>query len=136
MKNVAQAQTGLRDAVLSVLIGMLGGVLFSILLLVVFSILMVLRDMPAGVVQPFAFIAIAGGGFGGGLFAGRLFGRKGLMLGAATGLFYLLLLFISGAFLGQAALDGMMLAKLPVSVLAGIIGGIVGVNTRHRRGRS
>ncbi|AVQ96048.1 TIGR04086 family membrane protein [Ethanoligenens harbinense] len=87
MKSVAQVQSGWRDAVLSVLIGILCGVLFSILLLILFSILMVLQDMPAGAVQPFAFTAIAGGGFGGGLFAGRLFGHKGLALGGRRAFF-------------------------------------------------
>lgn len=135
MKNVAQTQTGFRDVLLSVLIGMLCGILLSILLLVVFSVLMVLRDMPASAVQLFAFIAIAGGGFGGGLFAGRLLGQKGLILGAATGFFYLLLLFFSGVLMGHGVLGGMMLAKLLVSVLAGMIGGVAGVNTQRRRGR-
>ncbi|ADU26957.1 TIGR04086 family membrane protein [Ethanoligenens harbinense] len=133
MKSVAQVQSGWRDAVLSVLIGILCGVLFSILLLILFSILMVLQDMPAGAVQPFAFTAIAGGGFGGGLFAGRLFGHKGLALGGAAGFFYLLLLLLSGALLGQAALGGAVLLKMVVSVLTGAVGGIVGVNTRQRR---
>lgn len=132
MKNVAQAQTGLRDAVLSVLIGMLCGTLFSLLLLVVFSILMVLLDMPSRAVQLFAFVSIAGGGFGGGIFAGRLFGQKGLALGVATGFFYLILLAFSGILMGHAILGGMIFAKLLVSILAGMIGGILGVNTQHR----
>lgn len=136
MKNVAQAQTGLRDAVLSVLIGMLCGIICSLLLLVVFSTLMVLLDMPARAVQLFAFVAIAGGGFSGGIFAGRLFGQKGLVLGAATGFFYLLLLLFSGMLMGHAILGGMMFAKLIVSILAGMIGGIFGVNTRHRQKRT
>lgn len=133
MRNVAQAQTGLRDATLSALIGILCGIVFSILLLVVFSVLMVMRDMPSSAVQPFAFIAVAGGGAIGGLFAGRLLGRKGLALGAVVGLFYLILLLLSGVLMGHAVLGGMTLGKLLVSVLAGSIGGIIGVNSCHRR---
>ena len=135
MKNVTQAQPGWRDAALSLLLGTLCGILFSMLLLVAFSVLMVVRDMPAGAVQPFAYTAIAGGGFGGGLFAGRLYGRKGLPLGAAAGCFYLLILFISGALLGQAALGGGLFIKLVISVFSGAVGGIIGVNAGRHRSR-
>lgn len=135
MKNAVQAQNGLRDAALSILLGTLCAVLVSILLLVIFSLLLVLKDMPAGVVQPFAFVAVAGGGFGGGLFAGRLFRQKGLVLGVVTGLVFLLVLFVSDAALGHFTFGGMVLFKLLAAVLAGAFGGIVGVNTLRRRSR-
>ncbi len=135
MRNAVQVQSGSRDATLSVLLGTLTAFLFSILLLVFFSLLMTVQNMPSGVVQLFAFLAVAGGGFAGGILAGRLFRQKGLLLGAVTGFVFLLIVLLVNAAFGQFAFGGMLVFKILAGVLAGAFGGIAGVNMHRRRGR-
>lgn len=133
MKTVAAQPSGLHDAMLSVLLGILFGVVLSILLLVLFSTLMVVRDLPAGFTMPLAFVALAGGSFCGGLVSGRVLGRRGFLVGAVTGLLFLLVLLICGALLGQTALDAVTLLKAGACAVAGAVGGILGCNSRGRR---
>ena len=135
MKTVAAESSGLQNAALSVLLGVLFGVVLSVLLLVLFSVLMVARGLPTGATMPLAYIALAGGGFCGGLVSGRALRRRGLIAGALTGLLYALLLLLCGALLGQAAFGGSMLLKLGVCAAAGGVGGILGCNMRARRRR-
>lgn len=133
MKSAAAESSGLQNAALSVLLGVLSGVVLSVLLLVLFSVLMVVRDLPTGAIMPLAYTALAGGGFCGGVVAGRVLRRRGLPAGAATGLLYALVLLLCGALLGQAAMGGSALLKLAVCAAAGGVGGVLGCNMRARR---
>ena len=135
MKSVAESQTAFRGSVTSVLVGVVGALLVSLLLLSMFSIVMTIRDLPSVVILLLACVSIAGGAFVGGMVAARLIRNRGLLTGAVTGLTFFLILYLTGLIMHQAGMDVWLLVKVAVAMLAGGIGGITGVNMRKRRAR-
>lgn len=135
MKSVAESQTAFRGSVISVLVGVVGALLVSLLLLSMFSIVMTIRDLPSVVILLLACVSIAGGAFVGGMVAARLIRNRGLLTGAVTGLTFFLILYLTGLIMHQAGMDVWLLVKVAVAMLAGGIGGITGVNMRKRRTR-
>lgn len=135
MKTVADTQTAFRSSVASVLFGVVGALLVSLLLLSLFSILMTVRDLPAVVIVLLACVSIAGGAFVGGMVAARLIRNRGLMIGAITGLAFFLILYLTGLIMHQAGMDAWLLVKVAIAVLTGGIGGITGVNMRKHHSR-
>lgn len=118
-------------AVFSVLIGLI----VSILLLALFSLIFTVQDLPQGAVVPLACISIAGGSLVGGFLAARTYGNKGLAFGAITGLLFFVVLYVIGIIMRQIGIGPEAFLKLIISVTAGCIGGITGVNTGRRKQR-
>lgn len=135
MKTVADTQTAFKSSVASVLFGVVGALLVSLLLLSAFSILMTVRDLPSVVILLLACVSIAGGAFVGGMVAARLIRNRGLLIGAITGLAFFLILYLTGLIMHQAGMDVWLLVKVAVALLTGGIGGITGVNMRKRHSR-
>lgn len=70
----------------------------------------------------------------GGFRAARHFGRQGLLCGALSGVFYMLLLYVAGSLiLGSFSFEIPVLFSVALGVGCGAIGGIVGVNTKSKR---
>jgi putative membrane protein, TIGR04086 family/integral membrane protein, TIGR04097 family len=137
MKTVAEAkQVKARGYVTPVLWGILGAFVASILLLALFSILMTVRDMPNGVISPFACVSISFGAAFGGFITTRLFQSRGLVMGMITGFIFFITLYLAGIIVQQAELNGLLLLKVSLSVVFGGIGGISGVNMRSKRSRN
>lgn len=135
MKTVTEKQDAVHPgkAVVPVLIGVIGSIIVSMLLLVLFSMILSAKDLPSGANLPFACTALSGGSICGGLLTARLYRSRGLMIGAIQGLAFFLLMYLTGAIMRQADLNAMLLLKLALSVAFGAVGGIAGVNIRRRR---
>lgn len=136
MKTVAEAkQVKMHGFVTPVLFGILGAFIASVLLLALFSFLMTVRDMPNGVITPFACVSISVGAAMGGFIATRLFQSRGLIIGMITGFVFFVILYLVGIIVQQAELNGMLLLKVSLSVVFGAFGGIAGVNKRSKKSR-
>ena len=137
MKTVAETkQTNIHGFVVPVLSGILGAFIASILLLALFSLLMSVRDMPNGVITPFACVSISFGAALGGFVATKLFQSHGLIIGMVTGFLFFVILYLVGIVMQQAELNGMFLLKVVLSIIFGAVGGIAGVNVRSKKSRN
>lgn len=112
-----------------IITGMLIGLVISLILLAVFSFIMTIRDFSGGTVSTLTIIAVAAGCFLGGFITAKIYGKSGLILGCITGLCMFLVLMAAGLAIEQAGLSLSGVFKLVVSVAAGGIGGIMGVNS-------
>jgi putative membrane protein (TIGR04086 family) len=136
MKTVSEKQSlSVRQLVMPGLIGILGAFIASVLLLIVFAIVMSVKDMPSSIILPFACISVSVGAFCGGFVASRLYRSHGLIVGAVTGLVFYLILYLIGIMMRQAGLNTSMLLKLILSTVFGALGGVTGVNFRRRRSK-
>lgn len=115
-----------------VLVGGAIGVLCCTLLLLLMALIVQTVDVPRGAAMPLAIAAAAVGAFAAGLTAALISRRKGLVLGAASGLVLFLAILMAG-FARYTAVDGgTAMLKLLVLMAAGGLGGVLGVNRRRR----
>ena len=114
------------------LIGVAVGILVCTLLLLLMAAVIQRVDVPRGAALPLAVVAAAVGAFAGGLTAALISRQRGLLLGAISGLVLFLLVLLAGL-ARYAAVDGpTALLKAVVLVVAGAVGGVLGVNRRRR----
>lgn len=112
------------------LVGTAVGTLGCMALLMLMALVIQKVDVPRSAVLPLAIAAAAVGAFLAGLVAAAMAKQKGLLLGIACGLTLFLLILLAG-FARYAGVDGGNAAvKLAVLLLAGGIGGVLGVNMR------
>ena len=83
------------------MMGTMGALAVSLLLLCAFSIVMALRDIPSVAILALAYVSVVGGAFTGGFVSARLIRSRGLLIGAVTGVAFLLLLYLAGLITGQ-----------------------------------
>ena len=122
-----------RTLVKPVIAGLILGAVVTFLMLMLLAVLLTVKDFPASAAVAFSSIAAGIGAFFSGFLAARIVGRKGLMIGGLTGiLLYLIVTLISLA-VSAADFTLLSLVKLAIILLAAVIGGVCGVNTRKRR---
>jgi|GEM_PF-1535854 len=114
------------------LIGTAVGVVVSVLVLMLMALLVQSVDVPRAAVLPLAMSAGAVGAFMGGLTTALTAGRRGLMMGALCGLVLFFLILLAGfvRFTGVSGTTAVL--KAVVLVVAGGIGGLLGVLRRKR----
>lgn len=112
------------------LAGLCVGVITCTVLLLLAAALVGAVDVPRQAVMPLAYGAAALAAFTAGLVTARLSGKKGLLMGAACG-FLLYLLVLTAGFVRYTGVDiGLSALKLAILVVAGGVGGVLGVNRR------
>ncbi len=114
------------------LVGVGVGLLVCFGLLMLAAMLIERVDIPSSAVFPLAVAAAGSGAFIAGLLAAAMAKQHGLVFGALCGLILFLLILLAG-FVRYAGVDGGHTAiKLAVLIVAGSVGGILGVNRRKK----
>ena len=108
------------------------GLAVTAVMLMLFAVLMTVKDLPDGAIAPMALSALGVGCLAAGFAAARRIGRRGLLVGAITGAGLCLLTLTVGWFTGGASTAGTVLFKAVLTVLCGAIGGVLGVDAKRR----
>lgn len=117
----------------ALLIGTITAIVASIILLVLFSVFMMIQNMPSGGGFYISFVIICLSAFCGGFMSAQIYRCKGLIIGALTGLVYMVLIALIGGAAGFAVnLFGTYLFKVLLAIVFGGIGGIVKINIFRR----
>ena len=106
------------------------GALVLALLLVGFSLLLTLQDLPHAAVEPLALLAGILGCVAAGFLCAKLYGRNGLLTGSACGAMVFAIVLFAGCISVHGTLQPGSLLKAVIFLFAGAIGGVLGVNTR------
>ena len=115
-----------------ILTGAAVGLVATALMLFLFSVLITMRDIPQGLVDPMAVVALMTGAFAAGLVCTRITRSGGLFYGALCGAFFAALVLLAGL-VGNAAGIGLPgLFRVVLSVISAMIGGVIGANLRER----
>jgi putative membrane protein (TIGR04086 family) len=109
------------------------GIVTTILILVLLSAVMLLRDIPHAMIEPLAVSAAAVGGMIGGFAASKLLGEKGLAAGFCSGIVIFFPITIYSFFTGSFGFGSSALLKLATILIAASSGGVMGVNTGRKR---
>ena len=121
-----------RRILRSVAIGAAVGAVATVVVLLIMAAGMAAGVFPSRAVKLLAIAAAVFGALVGGLVSARVAGEKGLLYGVGGALLLFLLTAAAGFSLFTDA-DGIHLAlKAVLMVVAGAVGGIVGVNLRRR----
>ena len=113
------------------LVGTAIGVIVCVAALLLMAALVRTVDVPRAAVLPLAIAAAAAGAFAGGLAAAAAAGQRGLAVGALCGLVLYLLILLAGFIRYSGVSGGTAVFKLAVLIVAGGLGGVLGVNCRR-----
>ncbi len=116
-----------------VAVSCLSGAIVSTAILLVLSLVMSVRDVPAVLINPLACAAIAVGSFFAGFLCAKQLRQRGMLFGALCGIIMFGLLLFTSLTLTGEAFGWIVLIKLVIVLTSAMIGGILGVNTRRRR---
>lgn len=112
--------------------GVVCSVAVCVLLLLLLSGVVTLRDVPVRLIDPMMVAVLFFASFAGGYLAARMTREKGLLMGlSCSGAFFLLLL-AAGLPLTGGRFTTLLPVKLFGMLLFGAVGGILGVNLRVR----
>ena len=117
----------------SVAFGTLTSVIASIILLVLFSVFMMIQQMPSDSGFYISFVIIGLSALAGGFTGVGVMKCRGMMTGSVIGFAYIMLIALIGGAAGFSVnVFGTFLLKAMLSVLFGGIGGILRTNIRRR----
>lgn len=113
--------------------GIVISILFTIILLGIFSIVLAKTDIPESTMTPVIITITALSIFIGGIICGKNISNKGIINGGLVGLIYMSILYIVSSLAnGDFSLNLNSVILIASAILAGMIGGIIGVNFSNR----
>ena len=122
-----------KHCVKPIAMGVVVAVVSSIVLLILFSVFMLIQNLPRNSGYFLSFIIISLSTLFGGFACARLARQNGLILGSVVGALYILVVSLIGAAAGFALnLFGTFLIKALFSVGFGALGGILAMNIRRK----
>ena len=117
----------------AVLFGTVCGLLVTVILICILSaIIMTSGLLPAELTDYFTIVLLALGAFSGGLITSRITKSAGLVVGVITGLAIFLLVTITGFSNSNDPVTLLSLIRLISLIVAGGIGGILGLKKKER----
>ena len=123
---------GMKRFFRPIIYGVLSGVAACLLLLIFMSIVMELQDIPETVVTLMATLTFVFGGITAGLISSGMSREKGLLMGMVCGICLFAILSLASLMVYGGDFGIAALTKLVAVLLAGSIGGVVGVNKRKK----
>lgn len=128
-------QAGVSRVVKPVLISVALGALICIGILLLLSAVLSSQNIPQSVVGPMATTAITIGGLAAGFSCAKMMRQKGLLYGAICGAVLSLVVLMASFSLPGNDLGMTAIFKIVFMLLGGMLGGVMGVNTRQKRRR-
>ena len=116
-----------------IIIGCTAGAIVTFLMLLLFALVLTLQDLPTVTMTIMSTLAVGFGALVAGICSARIYGKNGLITGAFSGLIlFLLVLFIS-FFMSDSGFSVYSLIKLIIMLVCSSIGGVIGINFKHKR---
>lgn len=116
-----------------ILSGIIAGIIASMVLLLIFSAVMITRDIPESIVPTLSAVSISIGSIAGGFVSAKFFGKAGLVIGAASGFILFVIMLLAGIAVHGELIAIPTIIKMIVAVVSGGIGGVIGVNSGKRQ---
>ena len=117
-----------------VLIGVAAGLVIAAVLLFLFAILIVLRDVPQALIDPMAIFSLVIGSLVSGIVCTRITRSGGLFYGTFCGGLLSVLVLLIGFFIGSAGIGLPGVFRVLFVMISAMIGGVIGANMRKKPG--
>ncbi len=108
-------------------------VMTGLFFMMIFAWIMTAKDLPVVCITIFSYTILIFSSLFGGWIASRIAKEQGMKIGGIIGGGVFIILFIIGVITNGFPGDIGFIAKGVVSVLAGMVGGVIGVNRANRR---
>ena len=109
------------------------GILIVFVLLLIMSLFALLLDLSEGVLSPLSTVALAIGTYFSAYISGKVIKEKSLFIGLIIGFLIFIIISIVSAIVSKSSLTLISLFHFLVTVLSGVIGAIIGVNSANKR---
>lgn len=126
-------QKNFKKLAASIFIGAGIGIFSSAILIFLLAAALVIGDIPAFLLSPITVVVLALGSFAGGFASARLFGEKGIVCGAFSGMVFFVIVWIAGAFFENTGFGTAAIIKAAMIIISASLGGIIGVNYIKRK---
>lgn len=111
----------------------IGGITATLICLVLFSLVMTKIDFSGGLVLTGAKLATCVGSYFTAYFLALYKRRRGILIGFLSGTAIFLFYFVFGIFISSGMTLKGVISRLLAILICGIIGGVVGVNSKWKR---
>lgn len=115
----------------SVLVGAVIGISLAAITFLISAFIFSKVSAPLGIIPYVAIACVLFGSFMGGYFAGKINGEKGIIMGLIVAAIFVIIILIISLVTNNIMFDMITSVKLISIVVAGIIGGIIGVNKKN-----
>lgn len=127
--NIVTEESEIKKKVMAIIKGCAFAIIFSVILLTIYALILVNTNVSENTIMPVVLIITGVSILIGGTISSRKIKKNGLIYGGVVGLVYTFILYLASSIsMVGFSLSANSLLMLIVSVITGIIGGIIGVN--------
>ena len=134
-KNFDSSDGSKKRVLTAELFGLVTAFLAAVLMLVFFAVVMASTQIPGAAVTPLSCVSMGVGALIGGVFAGMICRRKGLLAGTVNGIVFFLIMCLFGLMMRQVDFGSLLPVKAAVCVICAALGGAAGVNLKPSKKR-
>lgn len=132
--NITTEESEMKKKVMAVVKGCLFAIVLSIILLTIYALLLANTSISENTMMPVVLTITGISILIGGTISSRKMKKNGLIYGGVVGLVYVITLYLASSIsMVGFSLSANSFIMLGVGVLAGVIGGIIGVNLAVRK---
>ena len=132
--NIITEEGELKKKILSIIKGCVFAIILSIILLTIFALLLTYTTLSESTITPVVLIITGISILAGSTISSRKIKKNGLIYGGIVGFIYFFILYLASSLcLTGFSVSANSFIMLAVGVIAGIIGGIIGVNLNSRK---
>ena len=132
-QNTFEIDGGIKNITVTSFKSALMGLLFSVVILSVFAVIITYTQLSEKYIGVIALLATVSGALLAGMLASVKIKIKGWLTGVAAALWYFLMLLVIGLTAYESSLNfAEIFKKIPLYILIGMLGGIIGVNIRRK----
>ncbi len=132
-QNSFEIDSGIKNITVTSFKSALMGLLFSVIILSVFAVIITYTQLSEKYIGVIALLATVSGALLAGMLASVKIKTKGWLTGVAAALWDFLMLLVIGLTAYESSLNfSEIFKKIPLYILIGMLGGIIGVNIRRK----
>lgn len=133
MSSRAQLPEGTKRSIKPIAVSTLVGAIFCIGILLLLSLVVSTQNIPQAMISPMAIFAVSVGSFASGFCCARAMRANGLAYGALCGVIMCTVVLFASLIVSDGGFGIPALLKIAFMMLSSMIGGVMGVNTKHKR---
>ena len=122
-----------KNIIKPLIIGFIISIVVSFLAIIIFAVTATNIDISDEGLTVMSIISMINGAFAGGFVSAKVLKEKGLIIGAINGLLFFFIMTLISFIVSREPMSSISLIKILSFTIASMLGGIFGVNIKHKR---
>lgn len=122
-----------KNIIKPLIIGFIISIVVSFLAIIIFAVTATNIDISDDGLTVMSIISMINGAFAGGFVSAKVLKEKGLIIGAINGLLFFFIMTLISFIVSREPMSSISLIKILSFTIASMLGGIFGVNIKHKR---